>query len=105
MMKLINDYKDALKNIYEHVGFVQDWVVFPIDDCTDKYWSVNDENCIYADSKEQFESEGDYYQDEICKQRFYDKWVYEGEQITMVICNPLVDGVRWFRVFDNSKRM
>jgi len=104
-MKLINDYNNALKELYKHVGFVEDWVVFPIDDCTDKFWSIDGDKCVYANSKEQFESDGDYYQDDIYKQRFYDKWVYEGEQLTMIFCDPHVDGVKWFRVFDNSKRI
>lgn len=104
-MKLINDYNDALKRLFEHVGFVANWVVCPIDDCTDKFWDVDSKNCTYAVSIEQFESDGDYCQDEIYKHRFYDKWVYEGEKLTMVMCNPRVDGVSWFRIFDNKKRI
>jgi len=104
-MKIINDVNEAIKKLYEHVGFVEDWVLCPIDDCTDSYWDVDDENCKYADSVEQFESDGNYYQDDIYKQRHYSKWVYEGKELTMVMCNPHVDGVCWFRVFDNKKRM
>tara|TARA_R110002167_G_scaffold106599_6_gene273237 strand:+ start:2319 stop:2633 length:315 start_codon:yes stop_codon:yes gene_type:complete len=104
-MKLITDLNDAVKKLYEHVGFVEDWVLCPIDDCTENYWDVDEDTCTYADSKEQFESDGDYYQDDIYKQRHYSKWVYEGKELTMVMCDPQVDGVKWFRVFDNKKRM
>jgi len=104
-MKLITNFNEAKKAIYEHVGFVEDWTICPIDDCTDQYWDVDEDICIYADSKEQFESDGDYYQDDIYKQRFYKKWIYEGEDFTMVFCNPGVDGTKWFRIFDNNKRM
>jgi len=103
-MKLINDYNEALEKLYKHVGFVEDWVLCPIDDCTDKFWDVDEDTYTYADTEEQFEGDGDYYQDEIYKQRFYKQWVYEGEQLTMVMCNPHVDGVCWFRFFDNKKR-
>lgn len=30
-MKLIENYQKALQDIYDHVGFVEDWVVYPID--------------------------------------------------------------------------
>jgi len=104
-MELMTNLNDAVKKLYEHVGFKEDWVLCPIDDCTDKYWDEDGESVKYADSKEQFNSDGDYYQDDIYKQRFYDKWVYEGKELTMIFCNPNVDGVQWFRVFDNEKRM
>ena len=104
-MKLMDDFNEARKNLYEHVGFVEDWVMCPIDDCTDKYWSVDENVCKYADSKEQFKSDGDYYKDEIYTHRFYEKWVYEGKDLTMVFCDPHVDRVQWFRFFDNKKRI
>ena len=104
-LECINDYNKALEDLYNHVGFVEDWVVCPIEDCTKYYWSVDEENVKYADSIEQYNSDGDYYRDEIYKQRFYDKWVYEGKDLTMIFCDPHVDGVKWFRIFDNSKRI
>jgi hypothetical protein len=48
---------------YEHVGFKEDWVVCPIDDCTDKVWSTDGETVKYADSQEEFNSDGLYYED------------------------------------------
>lgn len=104
-MSLIIDYNFAKLSLYNHVGFVEDWVVCPIDDCTNYYWGVDEDCCIYAETIEQFKSEGDYYKDDIYKQCHYSKWVYEGKDFTMVMCNPNVDGVRWFRFFDNKKRL
>lgn len=105
-MELIKNYNEALQKIYEHVGFEEDFVVCPIDDCTDKFWSVNDSTVCYADSLEELIlQDGNYYEDEIYKQRFYSKWVYEGEDFTMIFCNPQVDGMKWFRLFDNSNRL
>ena len=58
----------------------------------------------YANTKEELENQdGKYYRDELYTQRFYKKWVYVGEKYTMVFCNPHVDGMKWFRVFDNEK--
>lgn len=78
MIKLIDDYQKALDAIYEHVGFDEDWVVCPLDDCTDNYWYANDEFVRWAETLEKFNSDGNYYEDEIYTQRFYSKWIYEG---------------------------
>lgn len=105
-MKLIENYQKALQDIYDHVGFVEDWVVYPIDDCTESYWNADDTTVNYADTKEELiNKNGEYYSDDIYTQRFYEKWIYEGEEITMIFCDPHVDGMKWFRIFDNSKRI
>jgi hypothetical protein len=104
-MELIKNYEKAIQEIYDHVGFVEDWVVAPIDDCTDKFWDYNDDEVFYADSEEELKSEsGQYYTDSIYKQRFYKKWVYVGKDFTMIFCDPHVDGMKWFRIFDNNKQ-
>lgn len=104
-MKLIQDYKNALQEIYDHVGFTEDWVVYPLDDCTDKFWNTDGKSVRYAKTIEDFDSDGDYYEDDVYTQRFYKKWVYEGKDFTMIFCDPHVDGMKWFRLFDNSKRV
>lgn len=104
-MDLIKNYQQALNAIYEHVGFKEDWVVFPLDDKTDKFWHENGENVCYADTEKDLEShDGSCCSEDIHRQRFYDKWVYSGERFTMIFCNPHTDGMRWFRLFDNQKR-
>lgn len=104
-MNLIESYQKALDAIYEHVGFKEDWVVCPLDDCTESYWILGEDFVRYADTVEILESDGEYYQDDFYKQRFYDKWVYEGADFTMIFCDPHVDGMKWFRIFDNTKRI
>jgi hypothetical protein len=105
-MNLVENYKKALKEIYEHVGFEEDWIVCPLDDCTNYFWNTDGHTVSYADTEKEFkEKDGNYYEDDIYKQRFYSKWIYEGEKITMIFCDPHVDGMKWFRLFDNSKRL
>lgn len=105
-MELLDNYAKSLQDIYDHVGLKEDWVVCPIDDQTDKFWNVDGDTVKYANTKEEFEEEdGNYYEDEIYTQRFYKKHVYEGELITLVFCDPQVDGMKWWRIFDNSKRI
>lgn len=107
-MKLVEDYEKAKQAIYDHVGFVEDWVVFPIEDFTGYYWNVLGNRVNYSENVEDLANDnelGGLCVDEIYKQRFYDKWVYEGEEFTMIFCDPGVDGARWFKLFDNSKEV
>jgi len=105
-MELIKNYLESLQKIYDHVGFVEDWVIYPLDDQLNRYWDEDGDSVYYADTYEEFDSEdGGYYVDEIYKQRFYNQWVYVGDDFTMIFCNPGVDGMKYFRLFDNSKRM
>jgi len=105
---LMVSYKSALNEIYDHVGFKEDWVIYPIDDRTDKVWSLIGDSAVrYAENEEKLldEAAGEYYEDEIYKQRFYTKWVYEGKDLTMIFCDPHVDGMKYFGVFSNQKKI
>ncbi len=104
-MSIIDNYKSALQAIYDHVGFVEDWVIYPIDDRTNSFWQIDGLTVKYAETMEKFNSDGDYYLDEIYTQRFYKKWVYEGADYTLVFSNPGVDGMKYFAIFDNKKRI
>lgn len=104
-MELIRKYEDALQAIYDHVGFVENWVVYPIDDQTDKFWDTDGDSVWYADSEDElFNENGNFYTDDVYTQRFYSRHVYEGEELTMIFCDPHVDGMRWFRIFLNDNR-
>ena len=105
IMNLIENYQKALDSVYEHVGFKEEWVVCPLDDCTEYYWYANEDIVRFALTLEQFNSDGDYYEDDIYTQRFYKKWIYEGADFTMIFCDPHTDGMKWFRLFDNKKRI
>jgi hypothetical protein len=105
-MNVIDKYNKAIKELYDHVGFTEDWVVYPIDDQTDMFWDTNGEVVGYAITEEElFDENGDFYLDDVYTQHFYSKHVYEGEDFTMIFCDPHVDGMKWFRVFDNTKRI
>lgn len=106
-MNIIENYNKCLQDIYNHVGFEEDYVVYPIDDDTQYYWQTENDYVRYAKTEEELENieAGNYYKDEIYKQRFYDRWVYIGVDYTMIFCDPHVDGMRYFRLFDNKKRI
>ena len=37
-MNLMKKFNDAKQAIYDHVGFKEDWVIYPIDDNTEMFW-------------------------------------------------------------------
>jgi len=105
---LMANYNTALKELYDHVGFKEDWVVYPVDDRTDMFWSLDGDSAVrYSETEEKLKDEaaGEYYEDEIYKQRFYSKWIYEGQDLTMIFVDTHVDGMRYFAIFSNSKKI
>lgn len=52
-----------------------------------------------------FNSDGNYYVDEIYAQRFYEKWVYRGNEFTMIFVDTHMDGNKFFAVFSNDKEV
>ncbi|MGD9157249.1 MAG: hypothetical protein PVG39_02485 [Desulfobacteraceae bacterium] len=104
-MKLMDDFGTALRKIYNHVDFKEDWAVYPISDRTDMFWSEDGKEVKFADSMKDFNSDGNYYVDEIYKQRFYKKWVYRGKKLTLIIVDTHTDGNKFFAIYDNSKEI
>lgn len=110
-MELIENYNKALQAIYDHVGFTEDWVVYPIDDRTNKYWKIlgddkYNQHVVYHETIEVVKTEnGNHYEDSIYTQRFYEKWIYEGSVYTMIFCDTHVDGMKYLAVFENAKRV
>jgi len=101
-------YTSAKNKIYEHVGFKEEEIIYPIADRTNKVWSLIGGPAVrYAETEEKLldEAAGEYYEDEIHKQGFYTKWVYEGKDLTMIFCNPGVDGMKYLGVFSNERRV
>lgn len=106
-VKMITEYFEMQKKIFEFFGYVEDWAVIPMTDSRDKFWRLDGEGpgqLHYADSEEDLKNEaGDYYMDEIYTQRFLPKWVYRGDGFTMVCCDTQCDGNKLLRILDNSK--
>jgi len=114
-MDIIKNYKAALQELYDHVGFREDWVVLPIDDRTDMFWRINDNEdkvvyffeLEYLPIKDGDEADrgGNFYSDEIYKQRFYTEHVYRGKDYTMIMVDTHTDGNRFFAFYDNKKEV
>lgn len=103
-MKLLDEYFKIQQQIYNYFGYVEDWVVIPIDDCREYFWWVDDTEVHFAKTeKELSEQNGDYYVNEIYAQRFLPKWVYRADDYTMICVDTHTDGNKFLQIFDNSK--
>jgi hypothetical protein len=105
-MKILDDYLALQAEIFAYFGYVEDWRVIPVDDQRTSFWYLEGEGpgeVHYADSeKELRDRDGNYYVDDIYTQRHLPKWVYRGEEYTMVCCDPHVDGNQFLRIFSNA---
>lgn len=106
-MELLDDYFKIQKQIYDYFGYVEDWVVIPIDDSREYYWILNEQSRFvrFAKTKEQLFSDGDYYENVIYTQRFLPRWVYPAEDFTMICVDTRTDGNKFLQILDNSKRV
>lgn len=112
-MKLLNDYFKLQKEIYDYFGYGEDWVTIPLDDSTDCWWELDlDDSGVggevrFAETIKDLANEaaGNYYSYPIYTQRFLPKWVYEGEDYTMISVDTQTDGNKFLMVFDNNKKV
>ena len=106
MNDIIDNYFKAQQDLYDHVGFTEDWVIYPIASEINSYWYIDNGDVHYADSLEELETEeGNYYNGEIYTQRFYKKHVYKGEKYTMIFVDTHTDCMKYFMFFDNLKEV
>ncbi len=106
-MKLLDDYFKLQKEIYDHFGYVEDWVVIPIEDATEMFWMLDEQadRVRFAPEREILDTGGDYFETFIYKQRFLPKWVYPADDYTMICVDTQTDGNKFLQVFDNAKRI
>lgn len=111
-MKLLNEYFKLQKEIFDYFGYTEDWKVIPLDDATEYFWQLqqDEDGGGYVNFSETIEKlkdiyAGEYYQHEIYTQRFLPKWVYRGEDYTMICVDTHVDGNKFLQVFDNTKEI
>jgi len=107
-MKLLKEYFEIQQKIYDYFGYVEDWVVIPIEDKTEYYWCVQGTDksgdVVYAKDVKDFAT-GDYYSNELYQQRFLPRCVYRGEDYTMICVDTHTDGNKFLQIFDNKKEI
>jgi len=76
-----------------------------IEDRSDMFWKIDSGKIKYAETVERFNSDGDYYVDIIYTQRFYEKHVYRGSELTMIFVDTHTDGNKFFAFYSNDKEI
>ena len=109
-MKLLDNLFDLEKQIHNYFGYVENWVKIPLDDCTEFYWhltgdgSTGDAEVLFQEGPLKAGNLKDaIYGHSIYTQRFLPKWVYRGEEYTMIVVDTETDGNKFLSVFDNKK--
>ena len=104
-MQLLTKYFELQKQIYEHFGYVEDWVVIPLNDSTEYFWWCDGVTVGFASTEQDLISEsGEYCENEVYTQRFLPKWVYTAEDFTMICVDTHTDGNKFLQVLDNAKK-
>ncbi len=105
----IDQYFDLKQQLFDYFGYVEDWRVFAVDDARGHYWKLVCDNTgvHFADTIADLHDEegGNYYANEIYKQRFLSKWIYRTEEYTMMLVDTHTDGNKYLQIFDNAKEL
>lgn len=115
---VVDSFFDAREAIFEHVGYVEDWRVLPIDDSRDQFWAVDKherewvkfsssrEALAYWLESDDYGPHGDkLYENQIYTQRHLSKWVYRGEELTLVVADTNTDGNKYLQLFRNENEV
>jgi hypothetical protein len=99
-MSLVTDFQVARDALYEHCGFKEDWISFPIElGYIDAHWRVDKDTVTFATSLDDLASLK-RYSAELVKHRLYPKGaIYRGDEFTLIIGDPYTDNCRWLYVF------
>ena len=99
-MTQLDAYFALQKEIYDYFGYVEDWVVIPLDDRRDMIWKLVDGNSVHYWEKGE---ETDLCEDIIYTQCHLPKWVYRGKDYTMICVDTHTDGNKFLQIFSNDK--
>jgi hypothetical protein len=107
-MKLLDEYFNIQKQIYDYFGYKEDWVIIPIDDRRNYVWYLDGDFVNYIEEKNNISEKWhslEYYADEIYTQRFLPKWVYQAKEFTMICVDTHIDGNKFLAIYDNNKEL
>lgn len=102
-MKLLDDYFDLKRQIYEFFGYEDGWRSLPLDAELESFWGLN---CRYgvrwADSEEELQRQ-DYYGGEIYAPSG-STGIWPKDEYTLMAVDTNCDGNIFLIVFSNSKK-
>jgi len=111
-MEILDQYFKLQKEIYDYFGYVEDWVVIPLDDERGSWWfleqGADGKGFVYhwrdREAVGTFTDSGGY-KSVIYTQRFLPRWVYRGAEYTMICIDTQTDGNKFLTVFSNDREL
>jgi hypothetical protein len=107
-VKLLKQHQELRQQIFKYFNYIEDWGVFPLMDYTNYYWNLNDGVVGFSEHEtDLFETEDDEcdrYEVEVYTYCHLNKWVYHGNEYTMILVDTKTDGNIFLAVFDNTKK-
>ncbi len=103
-MKLLDDYISLENKIHEYFGYIEQWKVFPLNDCRNYYWYDHmDRSVVFfkANTKEEALSQiesGNFYKNELLS-------INRKPDYTMICVDTQTDGNKFLSIFDSSKEL
>jgi hypothetical protein len=111
MKSLIDNFFEMQDEVFKYFGYKPDWKVIPLDPQLERHWMIcgpedkSSTSVVYSDKPftQTSVSEGStIYSGTIYTQRFLPKWVYRGEDYTMVAVDTHTDGNQMLMIFENK---
>lgn len=102
-MKLLDDYFTAKEKVLEYFGYESNWRELPLEDNTEYYWHLKNNNeIVFADSEQELrDQDGNYYECHTVSS----KAVYRKDDYTAIALDTQTDGNCFLFVFDNTKEI
>lgn len=106
--ELIQVYDDTLSQIHAAFGYKEDWRAIPLDDQRHCWWFLRENEVVFGDDEHPYDPQGIHdghcYINEIYRQRYLPKWVYETPTHTMICVDTHTDGNKFLQIFTNANR-
>jgi len=98
---LFDEYFNLQKQIFTYFGYDPQWEQYPIEDNREMFWLLDEKRgtVCFAEIVEKIDTDDCYDEEGLTL-----KWVYPGEEYTMLCVDTQTDGNKLLRIFDNKKR-
>ena len=101
-MDALDKYLELQQAIYDYFGYKEDWVAIPMEDRRDMTWQITNGEGHGGQVSHWKPGEKDFYVNSIYTQRFLPKWVYRGEEYTMICVDTHSDGNKFLAIYTNK---
>lgn len=104
MKNKIDKYFKLQEEIFVHCRYMEDWHIYPMVDYRDFVWAINKNSVVSAKTLEDFAT-GEFFEDEILKDRFLSKSIFEGQEFTLILVDTHCDNNKYLILLDNNKKI